>query len=474
MSEKKPLPRLVFGSASGQAGKTTITCGISILLKRRGINVQVFKKGPDYIDPTWLKAASGNPCRNLDLYLMGKKRLIRQFVTYAGRADLALVEGNMGLYDSVSDDGSGSTAHIARILKAPLIFVVNTHKMARSVAALIEGYRNFEPETMFCGVILNRVAGERHTQKLIKAIEKYCGLPVVGVIPKEESLLIGERHLGLIPFPERERNLLILEKIASFLEPHLDIEGIIEIAKKAPPMSVPSLKDERKHPKRNVVRIGVFYDSVFHFYYPENLESLTSEGAELVFINSILDKRLPDVDGIYIGGGFPELYLRELSSNRTLMEDVANFVEEGKPLYAECGGLMYLCDHVSYKGLRVKMAGIIPADVFLRKRPEGHGYVEAEVVEENPFYPKGLIIRGHEFHHSALKLKSTVKFVLRMRRGRGGYGLSDGILYKNAFASYTHVHGIGLPVWAKNFVNLCGKLKERGSSSYILEEAKSS
>lgn len=466
MIERKAPPRILLGSPKGHCGKTILSCGIAKILKEKGYKVQTFKKGPDYIDPSWLSAASGKPCRNLDLYLMGSKLLVEHFFSHTNESDIALIEGNMGLYDGIEEDGSGSSAHISRLLKSPVILLISAEKMARSVAALLEGYRNFEPDTMIWAVILNHVSGERHAQKLLHAIERHVKIPVVGVVPKDKALLVNERHLGLVPYKEEGSNLDVLEKIASFVERHIDIKGILEIANKAPEFLLNEERKERSF-KPASVKIGVFYDRVFNFYYPENLEALTYEGADLIFIDSISQRKLPDIDGLYIGGGFPEFYLQELSSNRELIDDVVRFVECGKPVYAECGGLMYLCDHIFFEGKRFKMAGLIPADVFLTKKPQGHGYVEALVTEENPFYAPGEKLRGHEFHHSALKLKGRISFVLKMNRGKGGYGLNDGVLYKNMFASYMHIHVLGVPHWARRFVELSLELKRKNECSYI-------
>jgi cobyrinic acid a,c-diamide synthase len=469
MRAKKAPPRVVLASPCGHSGKTVLSCGISTILRNRGTRVQAFKKGPDYIDPSWLTAATGRPCRNLDLYMMGEGPLISHFFLHTSHCDFALVEGNMGLYDGLEEDGKGSTAHIARLLKAPVILIVNTEKMTRSVAALVEGYRNFEPDTMVSGVILNNVSGERHARKLVGAIERHSKLPVLGVVPREESLTISERHLGLIPFGEKDKNSLVLNKIASFVEKHIDVQGLFDLGRRAEEFVF--WVEEKKGIDKKEVKIGVFYDHIFHFYYPENLEALENEGAEILFVNSVVDEKLPEVDGLYIGGGFPELYLEELSQNRALMDEVVRFVESGKPLYAECGGLMYLCEFVHFGGRSFKMAGLIPAEVYLMKRPQGHGYVEAEIICENPFHPVGALIKGHEFHHSTLKLREVINFVMRMRRGKGGDGLNDGILYKNMFASYTHVHVLGVEYWAKNFVNLCKKLKAERECNYNFKEA---
>lgn len=462
------IPRVLIGSPSGHSGKTVISIGIVSSLTKRGLKVQTFKKGPDYIDPSWLKAASGRPCRNLDVFLMGERTILSHFVRYSLGADLAIIEGNMGLYDGIGKFGKGSSAHISRILKTPIILVVNTEKITRSVAALIKGYQNFERGTRILGVILNNVAGERHARKLVEAIEYNLRIPVLGVVPRNEILTIGERHLGLIPYSEERNSDSILEDISAFVSRNIDLERIVEIARGAKVLKkeVP-LEEERK--RVGVAKIAVFYDEAFQFYYPENIESLEEAGAEIVFVDSMRDRRLPDVDGLYIGGGFPEIYLEEISSNTQLMEDVLNFVNDGKPVFAECGGLMYLCESIEYKGESKRMVGAIPADVVLTRRPQGHGYVSAFVIQRNPFFPKSKYVKGHEFHHSTLRLKSEVNFALKLTRGKGVSGLNDGILIKNTFASYTHFHALSDPLWAKRFVRACVELKDGVKSNYSIK-----
>lgn len=442
----------MFAAPQGRSGKTIITCGVSAILTRRGLKVKPFKKGPDYIDSSWLQATTGMPCRNLDAFLMPEETLIQHFKRTVYDADVALIEGNMGLYDGIEGDGRGSSAHLARLLKTPIILVINTARMARSVAAMVTGYQNFEPETPVAGVILNNVSGERHKKKLIKAIEDNCKIPVIGTIPRDDSLHIKERHLGLVPFREDTSGSLIIERIARITERHIDMEGLLSIARSAPEEAY--IEEEKPIKKQKRVRIGVFFDKAFHFYYPEHLEILENNGAELIYIDSLNDHQLPSIDGLYIGGGFPELYLKELERNRGLMEDIAREIEEGLPVYAECAGLMYLSKGVNKDGTLYRMAGVIPSEIGLKKRPEGHGYVEAEVVKENPFYGTGEKIRGHEFHYSYLKDAKELQMALKITRGRGINGGGDGITYKNMFASYTHIHALSMQSWAETFLLL--------------------
>lgn len=445
-------PRIVIAAPQGRSGKTIISLGLCAALKQRGSSVQPFKKGPDYIDPSWLGAAAGRSCCNLDAFLMTQEALLTSFQRACQGADLALVEGAMGLYDGFDHQGSGSTAHIARLLGAPVILVVNTARMTRSIAAMVLGYQHFESGSNIAGVILNNVSGSRHEDKLTAAVEQYCGIPVVGSIPRDPNLHITERHLGLIPYPEAEESASVIERVGQSLEPHLNMDSILAIAHSARAnFPVPAVSSEKKSP---VVKVGVMLDRVFNFYYPENLEALQQAGAELIFIDSVQDQRLPDIDGLYIGGGFPELFLEGLEANRSLRRDIAWAVDGGLPVYAECAGLMYLCQCIRWHGQRHEMVGVIPAEVELSQQPQGHGYVVVEVTHENPLFPVGLTLRGHEFHHSKLSKLGVLKFAYQIRRGQGIDSKVDGIVYKNVFAAYTHLHALGVPLWAEAFVFL--------------------
>lgn len=470
---RQNLGCLLISSPQGHSGKTIVTVGLCDALKRNGLSIQPFKKGPDFIDPSWLTIAAGRSCRNLDLFLVPKEKLIQTFEQACEKVDLAIVEGAMGLYDGL--DSYGTTAEIARLLSIPILLVVNTTRMTSSIAPMVMGFQHFQKDIPIAGVILNYVSGARHERKLRKAIEQYCGIPVVGSIPRDQDLRIVERHLGLIPSSEAGEAELWVERIARKLESQLDLDKILKIARssKAPP--IPSLLLKRRKTKEfplylgerdrvrgnartKKVRIGIIRDRAFHFYYPENLEALAIEGAELLFIDSFKD-RLPKVDGLYIGGGFPEFFLKELEGNRRLRQDIGEAVHEGLPVYAECAGLMYLCRSISWKKRSYKMVGVIPSEINLSERPEGHGYVVAKVIDENPLFPVGLTIRGHEFHHSSLLPIDDLQFAYQIRRGKGITGQKDGIVYKNLFASYVHLHALGTPEWAKSFVTLASKGK---------------
>jgi cobyrinic acid a,c-diamide synthase len=472
---------LLISSPQGHSGKTIVTVGLCKLLRRRGFSVQPFKKGPDYIDPSWLTIAAGRRCRNLDLFLIPKERLTQAFNQACEEADLAIVEGAMGLYDGL--DTQETTAEIARLLNIPILLVVNTSRMTSSIAAMVKGYQLFQTNIKIAGVILNYVSGSRHENKLRDAVEQHCEIPVVGSIHKDEGLCITERHLGLIPCPESGDAESVVERIGDTLESYLDLDHILAISREfSPPHPAPLPPGEREtkktslpngvrgidgdlHPVRErdglrsreiKAKIGVMRDRSFNFYYPENLEALTNVNAELIFINSFED-RLPEVDGLYIGGGFPEFFLKELEKNRGLRMDIASAVEAGLPVYAECAGLMYLSQKIHWQGRSYEMVGVIPAEVQVSQKPEGHGYVIAETIDENPLFPIGLTVRGHEFHHSKISVKNGVRFAYQIRRGHGVDGKRDGILYKNVFAAYTHLHALGTPSWAEAFVSLAAR-----------------
>lgn len=453
-------PRLVVAAPHGRSGKTTITVGLVGALAARGLRVQPFKKGPDYIDPSWLTGAGGRSCRNLDLFMMGEEAILAGFCHATEDADIAIVEGAMGLYDGLDLEGTGSTAQVARILSAPVLLVVDATRMTRSVAALVSGYQHFEPDVNVAGVILNNVARSRHEKILVGAIERYCGIPVLGCVPKKADLSIPDRHLGLVPRGEDDRLVPALEVAREAAAQYLDLDRIMEIGASAPPMPCPS-------PILSAVRaesatIGVFLDRVFSFYYPENLEALERAGARLHYIDSLADPALPEVDALYIGGGFPELFMGELEANRSLRQDIRAKVEGGLPVYAECAGLIYLSRRVRWGERSAEMVGVLPCEVEMTGRPQGHGYAVAEVVADTPFFPRGAVLKGHEFHNTRILSLDRAKVELSYRLHRGS-GIdsdgNDGLRVGNVLASYVHLHALSAPGWAESFVELAARYR---------------
>ncbi|MEG6617419.1 cobyrinate a,c-diamide synthase [Peptococcaceae bacterium 1198_IL3148] len=472
MNKLENVPRLIIAAPQGRSGKTTITVGLLAALTARGLKVQPFKKGPDFIDPSWLTKVAGRTCRNLDSYMMDKETIKASFATHSQGADISIIEGAMGLFDGVDVEGSGSAAEVAKTVKAPVILVVNCTRMTRSVAAMVNGYRYFDPDINVAGVILNNVARSRHQNVLRASIEKYCDIPVLGMMPKGDQYTIPDRHLGLIPAEEDVSLHQAVDRMAEAAEKYLDLDEILEVAATAPAIesnaavAPPLTKIKRPHEVdylSGTTKIGVVMDKGFSFYYPENLEAIANAGAELVAIDAINDCQLPPVDGLFIGGGFPEVMAGDLEDNYSLRNDIRERIEQGLPVYAECGGLMYLGRSISWGDKVHHMVGALPFDVEMIKRPMGHGYMKVEVQRETPWFPQGLKITGHEFHHSkVINLeKDKVDFAYVVKKGWGIDGQHDGLLYKNVFAAYNHLHALAVPHWADNFVKIAAKHKKQ-------------
>ncbi len=449
MKNQEARPRILISAPHRSSGKSTLSIGLSAAFSARGVTVQPFKKGPDYIDPMWLTAAAGRECRNLDFFMMGEEPIRKTFAAAGGDADLSLIEGNMGFFDGLDLEGSDSTAALSRLLQAPTILVVNARRMTRGIAPLILGHRDFEPDTPLAGVILNRVRGARHEKKLREALARYCDLEVVGAIPDEQGLFIEERHLGLTPVKEDLSLPPVVEKLAEAVKAHVDLDRVLDIARSAPEISG-GTEEIVAFPEPGV-RIGVAMDPAFTFYYPENLSALRRAGAELVPFSPLKDRALPSVNALYIGGGFPEVFMGELEGNAALRESIREAIEAGMPVYAECGGLMYLTRSITYQGERRAMVGALPCDVEMHQRPMGHGYVIIDTTGKAPWLSPRKAVHAHEFHHSKVVNLGEVDFAYRMVRGRGVTGKLDGILYRNVLAAYTHLHADGDPRWAAEF-----------------------
>lgn len=454
------IPRILISSHKGGAGKTVFTIGLISTFRSLGFKLSAFKKGPDYIDAGWLSKISNIPCRNLDLFLFDEKDNLYSFYLGSKDSELAIIEGNRGLFDGLDVFGSCSTSKLAQLLKAPVILVLDCTKVTRSMAALVKGFLEFEKEVKIKGVVLNRIARTRHEDIIRKSIEFYTDVEVLGVIPKLKNLP-QERHLGLITSFEYDESSF-LEQLQSIIKENVNINRLLEISKDVPPLEIELPQIENVLDCKGL-KIGVFRDEAFQFYYPENLEFLTKLGAELVFINSFKDRRLPEVSGLYLGGGFPEVRAEELSENKELMKDVKTAVLEGMPVYAECGGLMYLGEKIIWEKKEYPMSKVLPITFIVEKYPQGHGYVIANVKEKNPYFELGNFIKGHEFHYSKpveVKFNDEMKFVFELEKGSGFDGKRDGILYKNLFATYTHIHIFSVKCWAINFLKKALEFKE--------------
>ena len=466
------FPRLIIAALRGGSGKTIVSIGIIAALRGRGHSVAPFKKGPDYIDAGWLALAAGRPCYNLDTFLLDGDLIRRSFCFHALAFDVALVEGNRGLYDGIDLDGATSTAELAKLLKAPVVMCVDCTKTTRTMAAVISGCVQFDPDVSIRGVILNRVAGSRHESILRRSIEHYSGVPVIGAVPKLGRQIFPERHMGLVPTPEHGWAADSIQSIGRIAARHIDLEALARIAREATPMGDTCSSSELDRPAAGPekdrpasARIGILRDSAFQFYYPENIEALQAAGAQIVFVSPLREDTLPDVDALYIGGGFPETHAQELSANTGFSRRVRELVECGFPVYAECGGLMYLSAELVLEGKSFPMAGGFPLSFGLFKRPQGHGYTVVTVEGENPYYPVGTEVRGHEFHYSRVLRWSGSEsdFVFKMRRGAGIHGDRDGIVHKNVLATYTHIHALGNPGWASALVRNAVAYRSRRS-----------
>jgi len=440
----------------GSAGKTTLCVALAAALNKRGVVVAPFKKGPDYIDAAWLSLASGRACRNLDTFLMGREEVVRSFSRNAPADAISLVEGNRGLYDGTNLEGEHSTAELAKLLRAPLILVVDCDKVTRTMAAMILGCQRFDPQVAIRGVILNRVAGERHASIVRRTVEEHCRLPVLGTVPRLADIPFSERHLGLIPPQEQERIQHALDWAAKTAGDFLDLDGLVELARGAPswenPM-IPAFRDTEET-GGDPVTIGVIRDRAFQFYYPENLEALANRGARIIEISAISASALPPVDALYIGGGFPETQARLLADNEAFRQSLRQAAEEGLPIYAECGGFMYLGETLIVGDQHFPMVGFLPVTFGMERRPQGHGYTSLEVVQENPFFPVGTVLKGHEFHYSRIvsRKEDAGHLAYRMQRGAGVDGKRDGLCRKNVLAGFSHLHALGAPQWAEGLV----------------------
>jgi cobyrinic acid a,c-diamide synthase len=464
------FPRIIVGALRGGSGKTILAIGIIAALCRRGKSVAPFKKGPDYIDSGWLALAAGRPCYNLDSFLLDDPANLQSFISHAVESDIAVIEGNRGLYDGIDLEGSTSTAELAKLLRSPVVLCVDCTKATRTMAAVVLGCIRFDPDVMIKAVILNRVANSRHEQKLRDSIEYYCGIPVIGALPKLGKQHFPERHLGLVPTPEHNWAKDSIDAVTQIAEQHVDLKAVVEIARGAPQLTLPDRQagPAVRRPKTaksaeiaarvapsSKPRIGILKDAAFQFYYPENIDALAANGADIVFISPLKDPKLPELDALYIGGGFPETHAHQLATNRSFNRQLRVRAEDGLPIYAECGGLMYLGEALILEGKTYPMAGVLPIVFDFYKKPQGHGYTLVTVEKQNPYYDVGMEIRGHEFHYSQVaKWSGTDEdLVFRMRRGVGIHKDLDGILFKNVLATYTHIHARGTPEWAKAFVH---------------------
>src|SRR3989338_2919375 len=472
-------PRIIFAATQSGSGKTTITLGVLLALRKMGLKVQPFKAGPDYLDPMHHSAVCARKSRNLDSWLMPPGAIRRLFAANAKGADISVIEGVMGLYDGFRDTEYGSTAHLAKILGAPVILVLNAASFSRSAAAIVLGCKEFDKKVNLSGVILNNIGSPNHYHFTKSAIEKKTKIPVLGFLPKDAGIKLPERHLGLVPAGEQSADTGLYARLGALVEKNIDVRGIIKISRqdscrhceprRGEAISVFEIASSSQRifgtPRndKTEVTIALARDKAFNFYYQDNLDILESLGARLVEFSPLKDKSLPpDIDGMYIGGGYPELFSARLSANCRMREAVSGYAKKGLPIYAECGGLMYLVKRiVDFQGKGFPMAGVFNCAAVMANKLQALGYIEIEVRKDNILSRKGDKIRAHTFHWSYLKnLSKDTRFAYKVTKGKDRV-YEDGLIKENVLASYAHLHFASHINFAKNFIKSCLTYKDK-------------
>lgn len=431
------IPRIVIAGTHSGCGKTTIASGVMAALAARGLKVQPFKVGPDFIDPSHHTKICGRISRNLDPFMMRKEGCIDTFMRATVGADIAVIEGVMGMYDGMDGTDEASTAHVARILDAPVILVVDAKGMSRSVHALIDGYRRYDTSIVFSGVIFNRTGSLRHRTM----IESSLTIPAFGYVPRKETMVVESRHLGLKMAHESGK----MGEFGTIIEESCDLDALLSAAGKAPPMQIRF--PGKVHDKKNRCKIGIAFDDAFCFYYQDNLDLLYRSGADLVFFSPLHD-RLPDVDAVYFGGGYPELHLATLESAHCT-RDLRHAAEQGMPLYAECGGLMYLIKEIQTEKT-YRMCAILPSTAEMTCGIQALGYVKGTGMGEISFIPSSQTVTGHEFHYSRMDPDPDARYAINLTRGKGIIAGRDGLFSMNALGCYTHAYFS--PVFVEKFI----------------------
>ena len=446
--------RIILAGTGSAVGKTTIATGIMKALSEK-YDVQPFKVGPDYIDPSYHTLATGNTSRNLDSFFMKKGQIRDSYLKAMDKKDIAVIEGVRGLYEGIdSINDIGSTASVAKALKAPVILIINSRSLVKSAAALVLGFKALDPEINIAGVILNKVKNKAHFEKTKRSIEEITKTEVIGGIIRDDSISIEQRHLGLVPARERQNSLKFIDLWSEVIKNSIDLDRLVEIAKTAPKITSEIIPIWNVKNKQQV-KIAVAYDEVFNFYYKENIESLEANNAKIQYFSPLNDEDLPDADGLYIGGGYPELFSKELSQNKGMLSQIKQFHLENRPIFAECGGLMYLMNSIHDDA----QVGIYPYKSILTDRVQALKYTIAEVTHDNIISKKGETFHGHEFHYSKVivdELKNPLAF--KITRGKGSYNLQDGFMEKNTLASYVHTHVAAMPDFAANFTTSAKEL----------------
>jgi len=446
-----------ISAAHKSSGKTIISLGLCRAISNLNSKVQSFKKGPDYIDPIWLAKATHQPCYNLDFFNMSPEEILDLYNNHSATSDVSIVEGNKGLFDGMSVDGGDANADLAKSLNLPVILVIDTNGMTRGIAPLLQGYQNFDHGVNIQGVILNKVGGDRHESKLINAIEHYTDLKVYGSVQRNKELDIDERHLGLMPANEDDKSEIKINRISEIIADSINIQKVLSdtnndfVSQSKTRESIPSS-----------LNIAIPKDAAFGFYYQDDLNLFEELGTKISYFDAIKDSKLPECDGLFIGGGFPEMNLEELSSNKSLLTDIQNKINAGLPAYAECGGLMYLTNNIEYLGRSFPMVGVINANTVMTQRPVGRGYVEIEPTDSHPWKDVSRKISAHEFHYSRLEnIATDYEYAYNVLRGEGINNKKDGIITKNLLATYSHLRSVGGNLWVQQFIEFIKTLKEK-------------
>jgi len=454
--------RIVIAGVNSGSGKTTITSGLMRLFKNNGINVQGFKSGPDYIDPSYHSIATGKFSKNLDTWMLGEDLVKELLIKNSIDKELSIIEGVMGLFDGRSgNDEFGSTSHLAKITNTPVILVLDTRSIARSAAAIVYGFMNYDPSLNVKGVILNKVASQRHLDNLTDAI-KPLDIEIVGHVMRDEKLKMPERHLGLIPASEMENLDSHLDYIAKELSKTIDYKKILDIASSAGEYNIPKTKvfsEETKDIyKKYDLKIAYAWDKAFSFYYHDGLDYLKHLGAELVPVSPLNDEKLPkDISGLILGGGFPELFIDELGANKSFIESIKEYHYKKLPIFSECGGFMYLNQYITdFNNKKIKMASLIPGTIEMTKKLVSMGYRKAELMNDCVLGNKGDSLIGHEFHYSKYISSNEDNSSPVYFKEQNKY---DGYAKDNLFASYLHFHFAANPEAAKFFLEKCGAFK---------------
>ncbi len=445
------MGQLFFSAAHKSSGKTIVSTGICAALRAQCKTIQPFKKGPDYIDPMWLGTAAQRSCYNLDFWTQSNQEILELFYAKSANADISIIEANKGLYDGLDLDGSNSNAALAKLLKSPVVLVLDCRGTIRGIAPLLLGYQSFDREVNIQGVILNFVGGQRHESKLRQVIQQYTDLDVFGAIQRNAALTLNERHLGLTPSNEHDHAQQHTDSLGEIIAQQVDLEALLAVASEVPE----SLITANKPSKCYQLRIGYAKDSAFGFYYPDDLERFQQLGATMVPFDTLQDTQLPDVDAIFIGGGFPEKYMQELTLNKSMRQHIYQALSNGLPAYAECGGLMYLCNRIQYQNDTSEMVGLIDADCIMTSSPKGRGYIQFKE-NTNAFWPSSpsSSINAHEFHYSHLvDLAPDTSLVFDVTRGEGILDKQDGIHIHNTLACYAHQRNSTHNPWIEQFLN---------------------